>query len=65
MRRNPRPRQDERGTAMQETKPLTAVDLGLALSIYAKREDGSLFEIGDPASPLFKQSAAGTWPTEQ
>jgi hypothetical protein len=44
---------------------LTAVDLGLALSIYAKREDGSLFEIGDPASPLFKQSAAGTWPTEQ
>ncbi|MGH6745324.1 MULTISPECIES: hypothetical protein [unclassified Novosphingobium] len=41
------------------------VDLGLALSIYGKREDGSLVEIGDPASPLAHQSAAGTWPTEQ
>jgi thiamine biosynthesis lipoprotein ApbE len=41
------------------------VDLGLSLSVYGKHEDGSLFEIGDDASPLARQSAAGTWPTEQ
>lgn len=42
-----------------------SVDLGLALSIYGKREDGSLIEIGDPASPLARQPVTGTWPSEQ
>lgn len=65
MRRSPRSRQVERDGITAAPQPLSAVDLGLALSIYGKREDGSLFEIGDPASPLARQSAAGTWPTEQ
>lgn len=41
------------------------IDLGVALSIYGKHADGSLFELGNPASPLSRHSAAGTWPTEQ
>jgi hypothetical protein len=41
------------------------IDLGVALSVYSKHEDGSLFELGNPASPLTRHSAAGTWPTEQ
>jgi len=70
MRRSPRSAgsgREKRGAARPKQPPMVAgeVDLGLALSIYGKREDGSLVEIGDPASPLAHQSAAGTWPTEQ
>lgn len=41
------------------------IDLGVALAVYSKQEDGSVFELGNPASPLSRHSAAGTWPTEQ
>ena len=42
-----------------------AYDLGLSLSVYRRHEDGSLLELGNAQSPLTRQSAAGTWPTEQ
>jgi hypothetical protein len=66
MPRSPQSRQNGGKAAVAEEEVSHgAVDLGLALSIYGKREDGSLVEIGNPASPLAHQSAAGTWPTEQ
>ncbi|WP_159869542.1 hypothetical protein [Novosphingobium sp. 9U] len=67
MRRSPRTDSGNGGIASQQAKhsSVSAVDLGLALSVYGKDKDGSLFEIGDTTSPLAQQSAAGTWPTEQ
>ncbi|MEW9855235.1 hypothetical protein [Novosphingobium sp. M1R2S20] len=67
MRRSSRKDSGNGAVVPQQAKPATTrgVDLGLALSVYGKREDGSLFEIGDATSPLAQQSADGTWPTEQ
>lgn len=58
------PGTDARG-ARKAQRGTGVVDLGVALSIYGKLEDGGLVEIGAGTSRIGQPPIPSTWPTEQ